>query len=60
MTSTTTEWSKEEKQIAQKVLEQTYQKEIALIINHVRQEVANLTQIEELWQIHDFFECQTL
>ncbi len=58
MTFTPTGWSTEEKQIAEKVIQQTYQKEVALVINHVRQTVTNLTEIDELWQVHDFLSAK--
>jgi hypothetical protein len=58
MTFTSTEWLTEEKQIAQKILQQTYEQEIALVIDYVRQKVTNLKEIDELWQVHDFLSAK--
>lgn len=58
MTFTSTGWSAEEKKIADQVLQQTYEQEIALVINSVRQKVNNLTEIDELWQVHDFLSAK--
>ncbi len=49
-----TGWSTEEKQIVENILAQAYDRDVSLTINHVRQKVTNLTNIEELWQVHDF------
>ena len=58
MSLTQTGWSKEEKQIAERVLQEAYQKEVAFLIENVRQKVANLTEIDELWQIHDLLSAK--
>ncbi len=58
MTFTPTGWSPEEKQIVDEILQRAYQQEISLVINHVRQTVINLTQIDELWQVHDFLSAK--
>ena len=58
MSLTQTGWSKEEKQIVEQVLQETYQKEVAFLIDHVRQTVTNLTEIEELWQVHDLLSAK--
>lgn len=58
MTFTSTGWSTEETKIAEKILQQTYEQEIALVIDHVRQKVTNLKEIGELWQVHDFLSAK--
>ena len=58
MSFTSTGWSTEEKKIAEEILQQTYEQEIALVIDHVRQKVTNLTEIDELWQVHDFLSAK--
>ena len=58
MSLTQTGWSKEEKQIAEQVLQKAYQEEVAFVIEHVRQTVTNLNKIDELWQVHDLLSAK--
>lgn len=58
MSLTQTGWSTQEKQIAEQILQQAYQKEVAFLIDRVRQTVTNLTEIDELWQIHDLLSAK--
>ena len=58
MSLTQTGWSQEEKQIVEQILQKSYQKEVALLIDHVRQKITNLSDIEELWQVHDLLSAK--
>jgi hypothetical protein len=58
MTLTQTGWSTREKQIAEKVLKQAYQREVSLLITKVRQKITHLIDIEQLWQIHDLLSAK--
>ncbi len=58
MPLTQTQWSTEEIQIAEKVLKQAYKKEINSLINSVRQTITHLTEIDELWQVHDLLSAK--
>jgi hypothetical protein len=58
MSLTQTKWSTEEIKIAEKVLQQAYQQEINSLINNVRQTIINLTDVEELWQVHDLLSAK--
>jgi hypothetical protein len=58
MTLTQTGWSTTEKQIADRVLQQAYNLEVASLIENVRQKTSNLSNIDELWQIHDLLSAK--
>ena len=58
MTITQTGWSTKEKQIAEKVLEKAYNEEVNSLINKVRQKITNITNLDELWQIHDLLSAK--
>jgi hypothetical protein len=58
MTLTETVWSTKEKQIAEKVLKKAYKLEITSLIDKVRQKTTNLTNIDELWQVHDLLSAK--
>lgn len=58
MPLTQTQWSTEEKQLAEAVLQQAYKQEINSLINTVRQTITNLTEIDELWQVHDLLSAK--
>lgn len=58
MPLTQTKWSTEEKQIADKILQQAYEQEINSLIKNVRQTITNLTDIDELWQVHDLLSAK--
>ncbi|MDX2256079.1 MAG: hypothetical protein NW214_11230 [Pseudanabaenaceae cyanobacterium bins.39] len=48
------EWTKTEEEIARQAFDIAYKREIAAIIDTVRQRVNNLSEIDEMWRLHDF------
>ena len=42
-----------EEEIAKKALQQAYQREISALIAYVRERADSLTEIEDLWYLHD-------
>ncbi|MFZ4640675.1 MAG: hypothetical protein ACOYMP_09785 [Nodosilinea sp.] len=47
-------WSNAEKEIAQTAFEKAYGREIAVLIQEVRAQAACLSELDDLWQLHDF------
>ncbi|UIE37971.1 hypothetical protein [Leptodesmis sichuanensis] len=58
MQVTDTDWSKTEKKIAQAAFEQAYQREIAALIQQVREGAGAIASLEDLWQLHDFLSAR--
>ncbi len=58
MQVTDTDWSKTEKQIAQAAFDQAYQREIAALIQKVRDSAGEIAALEDLWQLHDFLSAR--
>ena len=51
-------WSESEKKGAQEAFKRAYEREINSLIEQVKQKVAQLTEIEELWQLHDLLSAR--
>lgn len=51
-------WSMEELEVAQSALQLAYQREIQALLAEVKSRSAALTQIEELWHLHDFLSAR--
>jgi hypothetical protein len=47
-------WSDAEKEIAQTAFEKAYGREIAVLIQEVRAQATSLSELEDLWRLHDF------
>ena len=47
------QWSETEKQIAQQALQIAYQRETSALIANIRDRVSSLTELEDLWYLHD-------
>lgn len=52
------EWSEAEKQIAQTAFKIAYEREIKGIINKVRATASDISQVEDLWHLHDFLSAR--
>jgi hypothetical protein len=50
---TETEWTTKEIEISQRVLNKAYQRETETLVVEVRHKINNMTDIEQLWQVHD-------
>jgi hypothetical protein len=51
-------WSKTEEQIAYKALKKAYETEITSLMEYVANQSAKITQVDELWQLHDFLSAK--
>jgi hypothetical protein len=58
MQVTDTDWSKTEQKIAEVAFEQAYQREIAALIQQVREGAGAIASLEDLWQLHDFLSAR--
>jgi hypothetical protein len=58
MQVTEVEWSTTEKEIAKTAFEKAYEREIAAVIQEVRQRASVMTQPNEIWQLHDFLSAR--
>ena len=57
-TQTDSEWSSGEREIAVAALQKAYRQEIEALIEHVREKSANVVQLEDVWQLHDFLSAK--
>ena len=46
-------WSETEEIISKQALQTAYRREIAALIDHVRDRAASLSKLEDLWYLHD-------
>ncbi|MGK7875354.1 MAG: hypothetical protein AB4426_19260 [Xenococcaceae cyanobacterium] len=51
-------WSESEKKAAQEAFKRAYEGEINRLIQEVRQKTAEIAEIEEVWQLHDFLSAR--
>lgn len=60
MTTTQTDghWSTKEKQIADAALKKAYKRETEVLIANIRENAASVTQLEDVWQLHDFLSAK--
>lgn len=58
MTVTDTEWSTHEKKIAREVFDKAYMREIAALLEEVRQRAGAIAELEEMWKFHDFLSAR--
>jgi hypothetical protein len=52
------EWSQSEQKIAQAAFEKAYEREIAALMATVREKATEMTDIEQMWQLHDFLSAK--
>lgn len=57
-TQTDSQWSQEEKRIADTALKKAYKQETEALIANIRKNAANVTQLEDVWQLHDFLSAK--
>jgi hypothetical protein len=58
MQGTETDWSEVEKQVAEKAFHTAYQRETTALINEICEKVSLVTEIEDVWQLHDFLSAK--
>jgi Photoprotection regulator fluorescence recovery protein len=58
MQGTETDWSELEKQVAEKAFHTAYKRETTALINEIREKVSLVTEIEDVWQLHDFLSAK--
>lgn len=58
MPVTVTTWSDMEQKIAMQAFQQAYNQEIKNLIEEVKAKTTSVTQIEDLWQIHDLLSAR--
>ena len=51
-------WSDAEKEIAQTAFKKAYEREIAVLIQEVRAQATSLSELEDLWSLHDFLSAR--
>ena len=54
MSQVDVQWSPEEKKIAQEVLQGARDREIESLIKNIRENAKLISQIEDVWQLHDY------
>ncbi|BAQ65685.1 hypothetical protein [Geminocystis sp. NIES-3709] len=55
---TETQWTSTEIEISQRVLKTAYQRETETLVTQIRHQINNLTEMEQLWQIHDILSAK--
>jgi Photoprotection regulator fluorescence recovery protein len=58
MQGTETDWSELEKQVAKKAFHTAYKRETTSLINEICEKVSLVTEIEDVWQLHDFLSAK--
>jgi hypothetical protein len=51
-------WTDTEKTIARTAFDQAYKREIEALIKQVQEETSTLTELGELWRLHDFLSAK--
>lgn len=51
-------WSSKEEAIAKKAFQTAYQREISALLQEVRQRSGSLTDLDQLWNLHDFLSAR--
>ncbi|MEB3355891.1 MAG: hypothetical protein VKK04_04140 [Synechococcales bacterium] len=51
-------WTSQEKEIAQKAFETAYQRETTALIEAIRSQASQVTELEDIWQLHDFLSAR--
>lgn len=52
------EWTDTEKTIARTAFDQAYKREIEALLKQVQEETSTLTELGELWRLHDFLSAK--
>lgn len=53
-----TNWSEKEKEIAKEAFNKAYEREIAALINEVRNQASEIVELNDLWKLHDFLSAR--
>ncbi len=52
------QWSSEDKRIALAALKKAYSREVDQLIKTVRESASSISQLDEVWQLHDFLSAK--
>ena len=58
MSKSTATWSPQEQEIAKAAFNKAHEREIAVLIETVKDKVSQVVQIEHLWQLNDFLNAR--
>jgi Photoprotection regulator fluorescence recovery protein len=58
MQTTDIEWSKTEELVAKKAFDTAYDREITALMEMVRSKANAMTQLDEMWSLHDFLSAK--
>lgn len=58
MQANDTKWSKSEKKVAQAAFKQAYDREIAALIQDVRERAGAIAEPEDVWRLHEFLSAK--
>jgi Photoprotection regulator fluorescence recovery protein len=53
-----TGWSKAEQQLARAAFDRAYEREMAALVATVREKSGSITELADLWQLHDFLSAK--
>ncbi|MGF1499250.1 MAG: hypothetical protein ACFB8W_20850 [Elainellaceae cyanobacterium] len=51
-------WTNQEREIAQKAFDTAYQRETAALIEAIRTQASQVTELEDIWRLHDFLSAR--
>lgn len=52
------DWSEQEKKSAEAALHKAYEREVNMLIEEVKQKSLNMTNVDEVWKLHDFLSAR--
>lgn len=52
------EWSASEKELARKVFDTAYEREVSVLIKDAREKAGAMTTLDDVWQLHDFLSAR--
>jgi len=58
MQQTATDWTLEEKKVAEEAFERAYTREIEALISEVRTKSGLINEVKDLWKLHDFLSAR--
>ncbi|TVQ16689.1 MAG: hypothetical protein EA367_19490 [Leptolyngbya sp. DLM2.Bin15] len=53
-----TDWTTEEKAIAQKAFQSAYEREISALVSDVKTKMHSISGLDDLWQVHDYLSAR--
>ncbi|MDJ0774128.1 MAG: hypothetical protein QNJ49_12000 [Mastigocoleus sp. MO_167.B18] len=51
-------WSETEKEVAHQAFDKAYEREINALLEEVRSQASNITEIDQIWRLHDFLSAR--